>query len=79
MNTEPNWSKAPADAQFFMPENDDYYPCWVKKEGDVWFIHGFGDSRWFDDDDVEPYIDTLIPRPDNQEPATEYAGENDWL
>lgn len=74
--TEPDWSKAPAEATHFLAESDDEWPCWLK-EVDLDDHSGMmlrADkpiSTWegpyyFDEDAY------LIPRPIEH-------GENEWI
>lgn len=74
MITQPDWSKAPEDAQYFMTENDMYYDCWIKQVDDIWFICSVDKSMWYEDniDDIGPYIDDFIPRPVSD-------SENPWI
>lgn len=49
----PDWSKAPADAQFYHAENSDVYETFFKlgEDGDIYFVspHSNNMDRWMPD------------------------------
>lgn len=62
---EIDWSKAPAGATHFGPENEEWHEAWYKLDGDEWFdMLTSNDDQW----DLAPAIDEervsqMIQRP----------------
>lgn len=76
--TEPDWYKAPDDAEFFGPETDTYHASWYKnvdqKTGSCEFInYQSKEKRWRQTDISPSRVSELMPIP------VKFKGENPWL
>jgi hypothetical protein len=58
-----DWSKAPADATHYQPENDHLRAAWIKIEGGKYKFRMMGQNSWATYDGPAIFMANLLPRP----------------